>query len=857
MTSGRYRTPARPDAARGAALLAFMLTLIAGAAWFLLSDLNRHRAAQARQIDSRLALHQAKQALLDYAMNYPELRANPDKGPGFLPCPDQNNDGRPESNCAASTGTTLGRLPFSILGLDDPRDSSGERLWYALSPQFRNVQSNHTVINSETPGQLSVDGIDDVVAVVLAPGAPVAEQYRRPGNAAADYLEGVNASIADGRFSTEAGNDQLAVISRAQLMAAVERRVLNETRAILAHYRAEHSAYPALAPFADPEADHRILRGTHTGNNNSGTLTDRRRNFIEAGVSAYDRVRNVTDGSVAVVKTVNRRSLILFGQSLGVENDFDRHDVYFIEQRGLVGALQGVAGSGSSGLMLKDRTKDFRELNIVPGDIVENLSDGSRGAVRAVSRTALTLAALNGGVENDFDVGEGYRLRSNVGRAGFGSAELMLADPTSDFIARGILSGDLVENLSDGSSGRVDNIFGPGSLSLSGLDFGRHNVFGEHDVYRFPRYNATLNLRKGLLPVHTPGQRFPTGFGVAWSMTGLGGWVINGLAADASAEYAAALRQALESSAGVIDVNAENGSCVWLNPQVVDCIGLSATRPVAPDYAGAEASHRRYRFRLRYQGDVIARGSASPRQRDVCLGYGSDCAGAAAGTHIPFYDTGLGGRAGSGTQALTLQDAGVDFRRYGVAPGATVFNTTDGSAGMVAAVGRHSLRLSALAGGVDNDLQPGDRYRIGATMVIIEDLLDGQVVTRAGLSILPGGATGSVRTTGIDYYLSEESGELPSWFLRNRWHHLIYAAYSAAGNGHCNPGLTCLAVPERREAPDALVVSAGMALAGQDRSSGAIADYYEGQNASLYEDDIFSAAGLAESFNDQLVVITP
>ena len=89
-----------PRSAQGAALLAFMLALIAGSSWLLLSDLNGHTQVYNRRAGSGLALNQAKQALLSYAMNYPDLRANPEKGPGFLPCPDRNNDGRPETNCA-------------------------------------------------------------------------------------------------------------------------------------------------------------------------------------------------------------------------------------------------------------------------------------------------------------------------------------------------------------------------------------------------------------------------------------------------------------------------------------------------------------------------------------------------------------------------------------------------------------------------------------------------------------------------------------------------------------------------------------------------------------------------------------
>ena len=71
----------------GAALLAFILVLILSSTWLLLSDLNGHTGVYIRRADTELALNQAKQALLHYAMNYPDLRVNPEKGPGFLPCP--------------------------------------------------------------------------------------------------------------------------------------------------------------------------------------------------------------------------------------------------------------------------------------------------------------------------------------------------------------------------------------------------------------------------------------------------------------------------------------------------------------------------------------------------------------------------------------------------------------------------------------------------------------------------------------------------------------------------------------------------------------------------------------------------
>ena len=927
-----------PRAAQGATLLAFMLALIAGSSWLLLSDLNGHTQVYNRRAGSGLALNQAKQALLSYAMNYPDLRANPEKGPGFLPCPDRNNDGRPETNCAGSTGTTLGRLPFAILGLDDPRDSSGERLWYALSPDFRNTRSNHAVINSETPGQFSVDGRNDVVAIVMAPGPPLAHQYRRPGNDAADYLEGDNTSVADGRFSAFAGNDQVDVITRAQLMAVVERRVLNEVRAVLARYRADHSAYPRPAPFADPHADNRVLRGSHTGNNDAGMLTDRRRDFLDWGVGAHDLVRNVMDGSSAVVQRVSRNTLELHDLATGEENDFDRRDIYYVELRGLAGRPTGTAGAGSSGLVLKDAGRDFRELGVVPGDVVENLGDGSSGTVAAVERTALMLGRLSGGMENDIDFGEDYRLRSNTGTAGPGSAGLTLADPAADFIALGIAGGDLVENLSDGSIGRVGNIAGPTVLTMNTLRFGGDNTFRENDVYRLPRYNAGNSTRKGLLPVHEPGKVFPTGFNVEWRVTA-DNRAITGIAPDTHPGYAAAVTRSLMSSAdaGAIGVNPENGYCDWLNARVVECVGISETAPILEGVAASGSSATVLNDAA---GDFILAGIkpgdlvdaphmalvshvASSTRLHVARVTAASRSPAPGENYEMRLATGLLNGVAGASAGGQLEDPGKDFALAGVRTGDVVENVTDGSTGLVARVNGSAVETT-LYGGSDNSFQAGDEYHVyygyvnrrryrfnlayqgipvtrsnggvrqrdvclgygtdcsgapavarlahrergaygtdtsGAPLVIIEDLDDAVVVTRTGLTIPPGGAPGSIRTTGMGYYLAEGPGELPSWFIKNKWHHLVYIAYSAGfvpgGSGHCTAGTDCLVVQGRTDDAEALVVSAGMALAHQDRSTGSITDYFEGENASLAGDDTFTGADITGTFNDQVVIVAP
>ena len=72
---------------KGAALLAFLLVLITGSSWLLVSDLDRHTQGYARHVNSGLALNRAKQALLSYAMNYPGPARQPGKRPGIPALP--------------------------------------------------------------------------------------------------------------------------------------------------------------------------------------------------------------------------------------------------------------------------------------------------------------------------------------------------------------------------------------------------------------------------------------------------------------------------------------------------------------------------------------------------------------------------------------------------------------------------------------------------------------------------------------------------------------------------------------------------------------------------------------------------
>ena len=229
-------------------------------------------AHAARRTEAALAA--AREALIGYAASYPDQHRGR-AGPGYLPCPDRTGNGSPNTPCAAGS---LGRLPWRRLGLHDPRDGSGERLWYTLARRFRANGHKHRPLNGATAAELVVDGRSGVAAVILAPGPALSFQDRARGRFdPAQYLEGGNETPQDGVYVTAGAssapahdrfNDRVAAISRDELMAAAAGRALAAVRTVLEEYRDapwNTGALPWLAPWAGPAEEALPVPGVTAG----------------------------------------------------------------------------------------------------------------------------------------------------------------------------------------------------------------------------------------------------------------------------------------------------------------------------------------------------------------------------------------------------------------------------------------------------------------------------------------------------------------------------------------------------------------------------------------------------------------
>jgi len=143
-------------------------------------------------------LAQAKAALIGYAVGMSDTDLSAGYRPGDLPCPDLNDDGSPDTPCNTQA-SRIGRLPWKHLGLKDLRDGDGERLWYAVSINFKkddrttcaspgaagclNSDARGTITIRNTSGTVINTGSNPdaytpsgAVAVIFAPGAVLQRQ---------------------------------------------------------------------------------------------------------------------------------------------------------------------------------------------------------------------------------------------------------------------------------------------------------------------------------------------------------------------------------------------------------------------------------------------------------------------------------------------------------------------------------------------------------------------------------------------------------------------------------------------------------------------------------------------------------
>ena len=284
-------TLARRGRQRGMVALLLITLLILGGLLFAYTSLNFAEVRVDRERATNEALAKAKDALIAFAVSHVSdvPVAGAPMRPGQLPCPDVNDDGIEDSDAAGACANLMGRLPWATLGVSDLRDDAGERLWYAVSNDFRTDYNVTPAVplNSDTAYQtgnasLALAGTTpatNLAALVLSPGATLMRtdnrvQARGCGAAcdARDFLDiaaGEDNADATNRIFVAAPrsssfNDTLLPVFSDDIMRLVERRAARE---LAAHLRNHYDMwmntldvnntkgfYPYAVPLVDPSA---------------------------------------------------------------------------------------------------------------------------------------------------------------------------------------------------------------------------------------------------------------------------------------------------------------------------------------------------------------------------------------------------------------------------------------------------------------------------------------------------------------------------------------------------------------------------------------------------------------------------
>lgn len=270
---------------RGAALLVVITILVLGTSWFMLSTLNATlNRTTAKQNHNGKVLQEAKAALIGYVAR--EVLNFTENVPGILPCPESlgsvggSTEGTKEPWCAPTyaSAKTIGRFPWKTIGIDKLVDSAGEPLWYVVSSNWvRTTSSSAPQINNSSSGQLNLDGTGDIVALIIAPGAPLtvtpnsnqtsegcvartqsrndkahsANPSSAPNPDYRDYLECKNAALPiDPDFITSVADNATHSVFNDQVVAISASDILNAIQGPVAE-RIQRTVAPLLSEFAD------------------------------------------------------------------------------------------------------------------------------------------------------------------------------------------------------------------------------------------------------------------------------------------------------------------------------------------------------------------------------------------------------------------------------------------------------------------------------------------------------------------------------------------------------------------------------------------------------------------------------
>lgn len=239
---------------KGIALIMFAFLLGLAVTGLGIKFLSGGNFQTQQSVKSVQALAEAKAAVIGHVVS-----GQSGAGAGIFPCAEDtakigfSTEGDAGSSCNA---TSIGRFAWRTMGAGNLVDGHNDKLWYALSVGFRAVP-----VNSDTIGQLSVDGVQNqAIAILFSPEAVLPSQTRPTPTSSSvplvtNYLEAEN-SDGDADFITGAStatfNDKLLTIKPDDIFPVLEKRAIGEFKSYLNAYKAVWGAFPYPAAFGNP-----------------------------------------------------------------------------------------------------------------------------------------------------------------------------------------------------------------------------------------------------------------------------------------------------------------------------------------------------------------------------------------------------------------------------------------------------------------------------------------------------------------------------------------------------------------------------------------------------------------------------
>ena len=524
--------------------------------------------------------------------------------------------------------------------------------------------------------------------------------------------------------------------------------------------------------------------------------------------------------------------------------------------------------------LLQDNNADFIAMNVLPGQIVRNLTDGSNGVVTIITNTTLTVDSLRGGTTNVFSANNNYNISRYNHVENITTGLLPVYEPgegfTSDFDV------DWSMTAANGNTIIPTSFTGENSIYANSIQTWIQESENNAGTISVADNNSACNWIEQLI-IDCRGKYEDTELefmqGVITSSTSTTMTDTNMNFPNIGVKRGDKVKNTTNLTQGIVSGTSGSNSLTISNISGSSALTKSAGQPyqveVATSFTTGTATLPTAQLVYRLY-DSSGKLSAADVD-DVIENTNFNAIGIVTnvdpnGLYVDF--TELQGGAGPD---FILGDGYRIYHNY-VAKREYSFDLK--LSGTAVMGGNGIQRSRTICTGYDSNCTIPSPIAVrgddSTAVIALRDYDDKDTLVGEVFITIPssGTAQSSIRISNMlhDFKFIEANNELPKWFLNNRWHEYTYVSYSSGfasgGAGSCTAGADCLTLNVQKPAGietwndrEAVVLVAGRQLAGQDRSIGILASYFENNNASGTL--LFDKNGIDDFFNDQISVVAP